>query len=119
MKKAVVAIGLLFLCAQSAYADVDRLTIRYGGGCVSTSLRGSCTIRVTAQGTDLDTEGVWIYTGANRNTLLRLSPRARPLSAEGYATFRVKNVAGGCYRVRTSPNGNLKPDRYSNILCEK
>ena len=119
MKQVVGALGFLVLCAQSSYADVDRLTIRYGGGCVSSNLRGSCTIRVTAQGTDLDSEGVWIYTGASRSTLRRRSPRVRPLSVEGYATYRIKNVAGGCYRVRTSPNGNLKPDRYSNILCEK
>lgn len=111
--------GLMFFGAQASYADVDRITIRYGGGCLSSNTAGSCTIRVVAQGTDLDTEGLWIYTGANRTSLRRLSRRVRPLSIDGLATYRVKNEAGGCYRVRTSPNGNVKPDRYSNILCEK
>jgi hypothetical protein len=119
MKKIVVLAVLLVLGAKPGYADVDSLTIRYGGGCKSDNSTGSCTIRVMAQGTDLDGEGLWIYTGKDQKSLSRLSPRVRSLDADGSATYRVKNVSGGCYRVRTSPNGNEKPDHFSNILCER
>jgi hypothetical protein len=119
MKKIVILMVLLAEGVKPGYADVDSLTIRYGGGCTSDNSTGSCTIRVMAQGTDLDGEGLWIYTGKDQESLTRLSPRVRPLNADGSATYRVKNVSGGCYRVRTSPNGNEKPDRLSNILCER
>lgn len=118
MKKVGTIAVLLLAGTSAAYADVARLTIRFGGGCVA-SETGSCTIRVVAEGTELDTEGLWIYTGATSQNLRRLSDRIRPLSATGRATYRIKNVSAGCYRVRTSPNGNDKPDRRSNILCEK
>lgn len=118
MKKILVLAVLLVVGVKPGYADVDSLTIRYGGGCRSDNSTGSCTIRVMAQGTDLGVEGLLIYTGKNPESLSRLSPRVRSLDADGSATYRVKNVSGGCYRVRTSPNGNEKPDRFSNILCE-
>jgi hypothetical protein len=119
MKKILILTALLVVDVKPGYADVDSLTIRYGGGCTSDNATGSCTIPVTAQGTDLGVEGLWIYTGKDQDSLSRLSPRVRSLDADGSSTYRVKNVSGGCYRVRTSPNGNEKPDRLSNILCER
>jgi hypothetical protein len=119
MKRILVLTLLLVVGVKPGYADVDSLTIRYGGGCQSDNSTGSCTIRVMAQGTDLGVEGLWIYTGKDQKSLSRLSPRVRSLDADGSATYRVKNVSRGCYRVRTSPNGNEKPDRFSNILCER
>lgn len=119
MKKTLALIALVLIGVRPSYADVDSLSIRHGGGCLSGNASGNCTIRVSAEGTDLDTEGLWIYTGKDKNSLTRLSPRVRPLSADGLATYRVKNVSGGCFRVRTSANGNEKPDRFSNILCER
>jgi len=119
MKKTLALIGFLVAGVQQGYADVDSIKIRYGGGCFSGNVAGGCVIRVVAQGTDLDSEGLWIYTGKDKDSLSRLSARVRPLSADGLATYRIKNVSGGCFRVRTSANGNAKPDRYSNILCEK
>jgi len=68
MKKVGTIAVLLLAGTSAAYADVARLTIRFGGGCVA-SETGSCTIRIVAEGTDLDTEGLWIYTGTTSQNL--------------------------------------------------
>jgi hypothetical protein len=122
MKQTYLKIGIALLLAatlnSNAFADVDRLAIRFGGGCQSDNTNGSCTIRVTASGTDLDSETVQLYTAAKPgDPLKRFSPRLRALDQNGRASFRVKNVAGRCYQARTGPNGNDKPDRRSRTIC--
>ncbi len=105
--------------AGVAHADVDGLTIRFGGGCLTDNTTGNCTIKVTATGTDLDTESVRLYTAADSTSALKLiSSRTHALSSSGTALFRIKNVPGGCFQVRTGPNGNSKPDAKSRTKCE-
>ncbi len=103
-----------------AAADVTGITMKVGGGCVSTNKTGSCILRPRFSGFDLETETAVLYACANARGLCReLSPRQHPVSEAGEVYMRIKNIPGGCFQVRTGPNGNDKPDVKSKILCEK
>lgn len=113
----VVALGLL--CSADVKADILDLNLKFAGGCVSQNTTGSCNLRVSATGTELDTEGVILYyrpKGASR--FQRYSNSIRPLSETGFVRMRIRNIPNTCYQVRTAPNGNEKPDVRSNTVCE-
>lgn len=112
---AVAAFGVL---AQGASADVSGLTSRFGGGCNKGNTTGTCTVKVSASGTDLSSETVQLYVGKDAKSLKSISNRTTPLSTSGSAILRAKNVAGGCFQARTGPNGNDKPDASSRVICE-
>lgn len=105
--------------AGVASADVLDLNLKFGGGCVPTNVGGTCVLRVHAEGTDLDTEGVQLYYRTQKmSSFKRYSNRIYPLSATGYARLSIANRSNTCYQVRTAPNGNEKPDVRSNVVCE-
>ena len=122
MKKlAIIAaiVGFMAIGQQNASADASGITIRFGGGCNAANTTGTCIIKVAVSGTELDSETVQLYTAAKSgDALKRVSSRLKGVSASGQASFRVRNVAGGCYQVRTGPNGDDKPDTKSRTLCE-
>lgn len=122
MKKTLLTLGIAGLIAgfsSSAFADVSGLTVRFGGGCLSSNTTGTCVLKVTADGTDLDSETVQVYSSADSNTAVsRVSRRLYGLDSSGRVTIRTSNVAGGCFQVRTGPNGNDKPDVKSRTKCE-
>jgi hypothetical protein len=116
----LAALAVLAGTASLAHADVDALALRFAGGCTTANTNGSCTLRVTATGTELSREGVQLYVAAKQGErFVRVSPRVKPLSENGQASYRVKNTPGGCYQVRTAPNGNDAPDVVSRAVCEK
>lgn len=118
MKKIVAAALLSAVSFTSAHAEVTKLAAAFAGGCTPSST-GNCVIEVTAEGTELDTDAVRLYSGASKDSLRQVSSRNRDLTSEGRATYRVKNTPGGCYQVRTAPNGNGSSDHKSRVICEK
>lgn len=118
MKKIIAAAVLSTIVVSSAHAQVTKLKVAFGGGC-SSSNQGSCILEVSAEGSDLDTESVRLYSGSSKDSLKQASSRNRALTSDGRATFRVRNTPGGCYQVRTAPNGNGASDHRSRVICEK
>lgn len=117
----LLAFGM-FCGVSSANADVQSLHVQFGGGCSSTNKTGSCTLKVAARGSSLDTEGVLFeHAPAAAGPYSLISKRPRNLSSSGRITARFKNipVAGTCYRVTTADNGNAAPDVISNTVCVK
>lgn len=106
-----------FSVITSARADIHRLNVHFGGGCVSSNT-GTCVIHVRADGHDFYRDALQLYQG-QKGSLKLASYRHRHLSATGRAVYRVKNIPGGCYQVRTAPNGNHHADHSSPVLCEK
>ena len=120
--------GLLACCiaaasvayVHTAWADVNGITMRFGGGCKTSNTTGSCVLKPRFSGFDLATETAVLYTCAtSRGQCRKYSSRLHPVSEAGEVYMRIKNIPGGCFQVRTGPNGNDKPDVRSNILCEK
>ena len=110
---------LSILISSIANADVVALSAKFRGGCVTTNTRGSCTISVTATGSDFGADGVVLRRSRTVNGPYRdVSVTPRALDDSGVTTFRFRNVAG-CYRVYTAPNGNDLPDARSRTICEK
>ena len=114
----LVLVASITLLSSVAFADVEALSIRFGGGCFESNTSGSCVIKVTATGSDLDSETVRLTSGATRtDRFTKVSSRLRSLE-NGSAKFRFKNIPGACFRVVTGPNGNAAPDARSNIICQ-
>lgn len=106
----LLVISLTFIGVTMAYADLDSLRIKFGGGCAPTS-RGTCTIKVTASGTDLANESGLLQRASSRNGRYRnVSNRSRSLDDNGRATIRFQNNQG-CYRFVAS-------GIRSNVICE-
>ena len=119
MKRVLCALLLTAgFSASTALADVTSMNARFAGGCIEDNENGTCTIKVAASGTDLDSETAVVFGSDSANGDYRRLTRARPLSSAGQAVIKVKNIPGGCYIVRTGPNGNDKPDRATRQLCE-
>lgn len=118
MKKFIVAAAFGVIAISSAHAEVTKLKLSFGGGCTSSN-KGNCVLEVTAEGTDLETESVRLYSGASKDSLKQVSSKSRTLTSEGRASYRVRNTPGGCYQVRTAPNGNGVSDHKSRVICEK
>lgn len=121
MKTTKALLGLAVLTVLGitcpAYATVDSLSIKFGGGCVSTNT-GTCTLKITASGSDLGSDAVQIQHSSARNGTFRtISSRTHALSDTGRATVRLANEAG-CYRAITARNGNSTPDHRSRAICE-
>lgn len=119
MKKIIALTTLIAssIAVTAAQADIRRINIHFGGGCASSNT-GSCSIHVRADGYNFKRDALRLFLG-QKGSLKLASPRNRPLTSTGRAVFRVKNIPGGCYQVRTAPNGNKRPDHASPILCEK
>lgn len=106
--------------ANLAIADVSGIAMRFGGGCTKSNTTGSCVLKPRFSGFDLEAETAILYTCASsRGSCKKYSARLHPVSEAGEVYMRIKNIPGGCFQVRTGPNGNDKPDVKSNILCEK
>lgn len=113
-------IALAAMLPLSASADVTGITMKFGGGCIKTNPTGSCILKPRFAGFDLDTETAILYSCTSaRGGCKRYGQRLHPVSEAGEVYMRIKNIAGGCFQVRTGPNGNEKPDIRSRILCEK
>jgi hypothetical protein len=109
-----------FVVSQPAAADVTGINMRFGGGCRTSNTTGSCVLKPRFSGFDLQTETAVLYTCASsRGQCKRYSNRLHPVSEAGEVSMRIKNTPGGCFQVRTGPNGNDKPDLRSTILCEQ
>ena len=106
------------VASRSASADVSGITARLGGGCLTANTAGKCVIKGAASGTDLESEGVQLYAGKDAKSLKRVTSRVTSLSDAGTFSLSVRNISGGCYQVRTSDNGNDKPDARSRTVCE-
>ena len=118
--RTLAALAVLTGTASLAHADVDALALRFAGGCATANTDGNCNLRVTATGTELSDQGVQLYVAARQGERFqRVSPRVKPLSESGQASYRVKNTPGACYQVRTAPNGNDATDVVSRAVCEK
>jgi hypothetical protein len=114
------SIALIAVVPLAASADVSGISLRFGGGCVKSNTTGSCVLKPRFSGFDLETETAVLYTCTSaRGECVRFSPRLHPVSEAGEVSMRIKNIPGGCFQVRTGPNGNDKPDARSQILCEK
>ena len=114
----LVAVGVICIAAQGASAEVTSLAAKFAGGCKTTST-GSCTIKATAEGTELEGDGVVLQRADSAKGRYRyVSKTNRTLSEEGTTSFKFRNAAG-CYRVVTTPNGNDVPDVRSRTICEK
>jgi hypothetical protein len=115
-----VGLSALLFVAADASADVTGITLRFGGGCTKSNISDGCVLRPRFSGFELDTETAVLYTCSTpQGGCRRYSPRIRLVSAAGEVYMRIKNIPGGCFEVRTGPNGNEKPDVRSRILCEK
>jgi hypothetical protein len=126
MKKTLILIAIatgtataIASTTTSAHADIVRLNARFAGGCVKSNTTGSCVIKVRADGYNFKRDALQLYSGSSRNSLKLASQRRRALAYDGHAIYRVKNIPGGCYQVRTAPNGNNRSDHASAVLCEK
>jgi len=116
----IILLGLASVAISDASADVSGVALRFGGGCLSSNTSGSCVLKSTFSGFDLDTETAVLYTCSSAQGGYRqYSLRTHPVTAAGEAAMRIKNIPGGCFQVRSGPNGNNKPDARSRILCEK
>ena len=112
-----VAASSIFV-AVAAFAAVDSMTIRFAGGCHSTST-GACSIKLSAEGSDLGSAAVRLQHSATQKGPWRnVGAHSRTLSSSGLATFKFKNV-DGCYRAITDENGNDNADVVSRKICEK
>lgn len=126
MKKSVKKLVLGIIAAttlgltSSAFADITGLKLTFGGGCLRSNPSGGCTLKVRVSGFDFTDETLVLYTAPNSSSRLKRGYKsAHSISDSGVAFLRVKNVPGGCFQVRTGPNGNDLPDANSNIMCEK
>ena len=120
LTRGILILGSLLIVTADASADVSGITLRFGGGCLKSNSSGSCVLKSTFSGFDLDTETAVLYTCASQNgRCTQYSLRTHPVTSEGDVSMRIKNIPGGCFQVRTGPNGNDKPDAHSRILCEK
>ena len=124
MKKTLCAALLAMTCwgsaIASAHADVTRIRISFAGGCASGNTTGGCTIKTRASGFDLDTEFFELYVSSGPSAALHRASRSYSfVDASGVGRSRIRNIPGGCFQMRTAPNGNDKPDIHSNILCEE
>jgi|GEM_PF-2273236 len=109
-----------FTFVTTAAADVSGIAMKFGGGCIKTNRTGSCILKPRFAGFDLETETAMLYTCANANGGCKLyTQKLHPVSDAGEVYMRIKNIPGGCFQVRTGPNGDDKPDVKSRILCEK
>lgn len=116
----VLALASCVVVIGSAAAEVTRLRISFAGGCVSTNTDGGCTIKTLASGSDLDTEFLALYVSDGPNSSFRKASRHYSfVDASGVGRSRLRNRPGGCFQMRTAPNGNENPDVNSNVLCEK
>ena len=116
--RALVAVGVIGLAAHGASAEVTGLTAKLAGGCQATNT-GTCTIRVSASGTDLASDSVVLENAETAKGPFRyVSKTTRTLSESGSATMKFRNKSG-CYKVVTAPNGDDAADVRSRIVCEK
>jgi hypothetical protein len=116
----IFVLSAMLFASATANADVSGITVRFGGGCVKTNTSGSCVLKPRFSGFDLDTETAVLYTcSTSRGGCRKYSSRLHPVSVAGEVSMRIKNIPGGCFQVRTGPNGNDKPDVRSRIQCEK
>lgn len=114
------AAAISLLAVQTAAADVTGINMKFGGGCRTSNTTGSCVLNSRFVGFELDTETAILYTcKTSVGQCKRYSSRLHPVSEAGEVYMRIKNIPGGCFQVRTGPNGNDKPDLKSAILCEK
>lgn len=108
-------LAILGATAHPAFADIERMTINFAGGCFATST-DKCTIKVRATGTELFGDTVRLYRASSRAGTFRLvSQRLRELNSDGAAAFTFRNEKA-CYRARTGPKEPV--DVVSNIICE-
>ena len=120
MKTLLAICFTVLFVAGAANADVTGLSIKFGGGCYKGNTKGNCVIKVTAAGTELSGAGVQLYSSmSQKGPWKRYSNRVKELSATGLAQYKIRNIAGACFEVRTAKNGNDKPDITSRKLCEK
>jgi hypothetical protein len=121
MKKYLVIVGLLFITAaatNNAQAAVTGLKIKFAGGCLKANTSGACVIKATASGTELSSSTVQLLSStSSRGNYRALSPRVHSLSANGFAAFSFKNVAGGCFIAVTRKNPGGRSVR-SRAICE-
>ena len=116
--KVLVAVGVLGFAVQSASAEVTGLTAKFAGGCQASNT-GSCTIKVSASGSDLASDAVVLeQADTSKGRFRYVSKTTRTLSESGSTSFKFRNKAG-CYKVVTAPNGNDTPDVRSRTICEK
>ncbi len=114
----VTALVLSFI--SQARADVSEIKLAFGGGCTKQNTTGGCVLKPRFSGFDLDTESALLYLCSTpRAGCKRYSSRLHPVSEAGEVSMRIKNIPGGCFQIRTGPNGNEKPDIRSRIVCEK
>lgn len=122
MRRALLALATTGIVGftNSAHADITNLKLTFGGGCLSSNSSGGCTLKVRVSGFDFGNETLILYTSSNSASKLRRGyNRVHSISEGGEAILRVKNIPGGCFQVRTGPNGNELPDARSNVKCEK
>jgi hypothetical protein len=124
MKRTFVTVALVALVMSSvvsnARAEVSSISLRFGGGCLTSNTTGSCVLKPRFAGFDLETETAVLFVCSNaRGGCRKYSPRLHPVSEAGEASIRIKNIPGGCFQVRTGPNGNDLPDAASPIVCEQ
>lgn len=101
-------------------AETTHLQISFAGGCMSENTTGSCSIKTIASGTDLDAEKYVLYVSDGpKAPMRRASMHYASVSASGVGRSRLQNRPGGCFQMRTAPNGDDVPDVYSQVLCEK
>ena len=119
VKKIVLTTVILasFAVAQSAYADLSALTLRFGGGC-SVDNTSTCTLKVTGTGTSLSGTAVQLrHASSSTGTFTLVSSRTHTLDSSGKTSYRVSNQAG-CWKVTTANNGDDVADVSSNKKCE-
>jgi len=104
---------------EIAKAEVSSVRISFAGGCTAENAQGSCTLRIVASGSDLETEKFELYASDKPNSQMkRVSLHNSSVDESGVGRSRVRNRPGGCFQIRTARNGNDAPDVYSRTICE-
>lgn len=104
---------------EIAKAEVSSVRISFAGGCTAENAQGSCTLRIVASGSDLETEKFELYASDKPNSQMnRVSLHNSSVDESGVGRSRVRNRPGGCFQIRTARNGNENRDVYSRVLCE-
>jgi len=116
----VLALALAAAGGEPATAEITRLRISFAGGCVYENITGSCSIKTVASGDNLDAERLVLYVSATpKSSMQRASMHFSSVNESGVGRSRLRNRPGGCFQMRTAPNGDDVPDVLSNVICEK
>lgn len=123
MRKLALFCGLVLMGGVAgmnpASAEVTGIKISFAGGCTAENQSGSCTLRIVASGSDLDTEEFELYTSDKSNTRMkRASLHNSSVGESGVGHARLRNRPGACFQLRTARNGDDTPDVYSRTICE-